>query len=45
MEDEDTCEEDEVPLLRVLSLELDQAFQIWSLTRLGVTLVIREELH
>lgn len=34
-----------MPLLCVLSLELDQAFQIWSLTRLGVTFVIREELH
>lgn len=27
-----TCEEDKVPLLCVLSLELDQAFQVWSLT-------------
>ena len=34
-----------MPLLRVLSLELDQAFQIWGLTGLGVALVIREELH
>ena len=43
--DEDTCEEDKVPLLCVLCLEFDQTFQIRSLTRLNVTLVIREELH
>lgn len=43
--DDATCEEDKVPLLCVLSLELDQAFQIWSLARLRVTFVIGEELH
>lgn len=41
----DTCEEDQVPLLCVLSLELDEAFQIRSLMGLSVTLMIREELH
>lgn len=43
--DDVTCEEDKVPLLRVLSLELDQAFQIRSLTRLCVTFMVGEELH
>lgn len=43
--DGSTCEEDEVPLLCVLSLELDETFQVRGLTRLGVTLVVGEELH
>lgn len=34
-----------MPLLCVLSLELDQTFQVRGLTRLGVTLVVGEELH
>lgn len=43
--DRSTCEEDEVALLCVLSLEFDQTVQVGGLTRLGVTLVVGEELH
>lgn len=32
-------------MLCVLSLELDQTFQVRGLTRLGVALVVGEELH
>lgn len=40
-----TCQEDEVSLLSMLGLKFDEAFQVWSLTGLNITLVIREELH
>lgn len=43
--DGSTCEEDEMPLLCVLSLEFDQTLQVRGLTGLGVTLMVGEELH
>lgn len=40
-----TCEEDEVPKLCVLSLQLYQTVQIRSLPRWSITLVIRQKLN